>query len=81
MNDLFIDPTKMYCISFQTNQCRQDGKLNIFIKNGEIENVTSINFWWVVIDSTLSWVAHIERSCGRISCNLFIINRLAQPKE
>lgn len=32
----------------------------------------------VVIDSTLRWDAHIERTCSRISHNLFIINRLAK---
>jgi hypothetical protein len=32
----------------------------------------------VVIDSTLSWDSPTERTCGRISRNLFIINRLAE---
>jgi hypothetical protein len=31
----------------------------------------------VVIDSTLSWEVHIQRTCSRIS-NLFIINRLSK---
>jgi hypothetical protein len=30
---------------------------------------------WVVIDSTLSWESHIERTCSGISLNLLIINR------
>jgi hypothetical protein len=32
----------------------------------------------VVIDSNLSWEIHIERTCSRISHNLFIINRLSK---
>jgi hypothetical protein len=31
-----------------------------------------------VIDSNLSWEIHIERTCSRISHNLFIINRLSK---
>jgi hypothetical protein len=73
MNNLIINPTKMQCIFFQTKQCRQDHNQKILIQNREIENVNSINFLGVVIDSTLSWDAHIERICSRISRNLFII--------
>jgi hypothetical protein len=32
----------------------------------------------VVIDSNLSWEKHIERTCSRISHNLFIINKLSK---
>jgi hypothetical protein len=77
MNNLIINPTKTHCIFFQTKQCRQYHKHKILIKNRKIENVNSINFLGVVIYSTLSWDAHIERICSRISRNLFIINRLA----
>jgi hypothetical protein len=32
----------------------------------------------VVIDSNLSWEIQIERTCSRINCHLFIINRLSK---
>jgi hypothetical protein len=32
----------------------------------------------VVIDSNLSWEKHIDRTCSKISCNIFIINRLSK---
>jgi hypothetical protein len=35
-------------------------------------------FWGVVIDSNRSWEIRIERTCSRISRNLFIINRLSK---
>jgi hypothetical protein len=38
----------------------------------------SANFLGLVIDSTLSWELHIERTCSRISRKLFIINRLSK---
>jgi hypothetical protein len=76
--NLFINPTKMHCIFFQTKQCRQDHNHKILIKNREIQNVNSINFLGVVTDSTLSWDAHTERICSRIGHNLFIINRPAK---
>ncbi|PNF31582.1 hypothetical protein B7P43_G00791 [Cryptotermes secundus] len=78
MNDLFINPTKTHCIFFQTKQCRQDYKYKILVKNMEIENVNSINFLGVEIDSTLSWDVYIDRTCSRISRNLFLLNRLAK---
>jgi hypothetical protein len=48
------------------------------MKNREISNVKSTNFLGVVIGGTLSWNVHNERTCSRISCNLFIINRLSR---
>jgi hypothetical protein len=44
----------------------------------EISNVKSTDFLGVVIDSNLSWEINIERTCSRISCNLFIMNRLSK---
>jgi hypothetical protein len=38
----------------------------------------STDFLGIVIDSNLGWEIHIERTCSRISCNLFIINRLSK---
>jgi hypothetical protein len=35
-------------------------------------------FLGVVIDRNLSWEIHIERTCSRISHNIFIINRLSK---
>jgi hypothetical protein len=32
----------------------------------------------VVIDNTLSWEDHVEKTCSRISQNLFLINRLSK---
>jgi hypothetical protein len=39
--------------------------------------VKSTNFLGVVIDSPLSCDVHIERTCSKISHNLFIINKLS----
>jgi hypothetical protein len=75
MNNLFINPSKMHYILFQTKQCKRESELKILIKNREITNVKSANFLGVIIGSTLSWEVHIERTCSRISLNLFIINR------
>jgi hypothetical protein len=57
---------------------QQESDLKILIKNKEIVNVKSPNFVGVVIDNTLSWEEHIERTCNRISHNLFIINKLSK---
>jgi hypothetical protein len=35
--------------------------------------VKSTNFLEVITESNLSWEVHIERTCSRISCNLFIL--------
>jgi hypothetical protein len=78
INNLFINPTKTHYILFRTKQCRQESNLKILIKNSEEVKVKSTNFLGVVIDSTLSWEVHIERTCNRISRNLFIINRLSK---
>jgi hypothetical protein len=75
-NNLFINPTKTHCILFQTKQRRQESKLKILIKTREIVKVKSTNFLEVTIDSNLSWEVHIERTCSRISDDLFIIKRL-----
>jgi hypothetical protein len=48
------------------------------VKNREISNVKSTDFLGVVIDSNLIWEIFIERTCSRISHNLFIINRLSK---
>jgi hypothetical protein len=74
INNLSINPSKTHYILFQTRQCRQESNLKILVKNREISNVKSTNFLGVVIDSNLSWEIHIERTCSRISRNLFIIN-------
>jgi hypothetical protein len=42
------------------------------MKNRVIANVNSKNFLGVVIGSTLSQEKHTERTCSRISSNLFI---------
>ena len=78
INNLFINPSKTHYILFQTKQCGQESNLKILIKNREISNVKSTNFLGVVIDSTLSQELHIEKTCSRISRNLFIINRLSK---
>jgi hypothetical protein len=77
INNLSISPSKTHYILFQTRQCRQESNLKILVKNKEISNVKSTDFLGVVIDSNLSWEIHIERTCSRISRNLFIINRLS----
>jgi hypothetical protein len=78
MNNLFINPSKMHYILFQTKQCKQECGLKILIKNREITNVKSANSLGVIIGSTLSWEVHTETTCSRISRNLFIINRLSK---
>jgi hypothetical protein len=78
INNLFINLSKTHYILFQAKQCKQESNLKILIKNREISNVKSTNFLGVVIDSTLSWESHNERTCSGISCNLFIINRLSK---
>jgi hypothetical protein len=49
----------------------------VLIRNREIVNMKSTNFLGVLIDSNLSWEVHIERTCSRISCNLFMISRIS----
>jgi hypothetical protein len=78
INNLSIYPSKTHYILFQTRQCRQESNLKILVKNREISNVKSTDFLRVVIDSNLSWEINIERTCSRISRNLFIINRLSE---
>jgi hypothetical protein len=36
------------------------------------------NFVRIIIDSNLNWEVHVERTCSRISCNLYLINRLSK---
>jgi hypothetical protein len=67
INNLFINPSKTHYILFQKKQCRQESNLKILIQNKEIVNVKSTNFLGVVIDSSLSWEEHIERTYSRIS--------------
>jgi hypothetical protein len=78
MNKLPINPLKTHYILFHTKQYRLDSNLKILVKNREIQYVRSTNFLGVVIDNTLSWEAHIETTCRRISHNLFIINKLSK---
>jgi hypothetical protein len=78
INNLSINPSKTQYIIFQTRQYRQESNLKILVNNREISNVKSTDFLGVVIDSNLSWEIHIERTCSRISHNLFIINRLSK---
>jgi hypothetical protein len=66
INNLFIYPSETHYILFQAKQCGQGSILQILIKKREIANVKSTNFLGVVIDSTLSWEVHIERTCSRI---------------
>jgi hypothetical protein len=47
-------------------------------KEQGIFNVKSISFLDIVIDSSLSWEVHVERTYSRISCKLFLINRLSK---
>jgi hypothetical protein len=63
---------------FQTRQCRQESNLKILVKSREITNVKSTDFLGVVIDSNFSWEIHIDRTCSKISRNIFIINRLTK---
>jgi hypothetical protein len=81
-NAILLLPLNIFCseyyILFQTRQCRQASNLKILVNNWEISNVKSTDFLGVVIDSNLSWETHIERTCSRIRCNLFIINRLSK---
>jgi hypothetical protein len=44
----------------------------------EILHVMSTNFFGVIIGSNVSWEVHVERTCNRITCNLFVINRLSK---
>jgi hypothetical protein len=78
INNLSMNPSKTHYILFQTRQCRQESNLKILLKNREISNVKSTDFLGVVIDSNLSWEIHIERTCSKISRNIFIINRLSK---
>jgi hypothetical protein len=76
INNISINPSKTHYILFHTRQCRQEGNLKIPVKNREISNVKSTDFLGVVIDSNVSWEIHTEKTCSRVSHNLFIINRL-----
>jgi hypothetical protein len=78
INNLPINPLKTHYILFQTRQCRQESNLKILVKNREISNVKSTDFLGVVINSNLSWEIHIDRTCSKISSNIFIINRLSK---
>jgi hypothetical protein len=78
MNKLPINLLKTHYILFHTKHYRLDSNLKILVKNKEIQNVRSTNFLGVVIDSTLSWEAHIETACRKVSCNLLIINKLSK---
>jgi hypothetical protein len=75
---LFINPSKTHYILFQTKHSRQESNVKILIKSSEIANVKSTNFLGVVIDNTLSWEDHVEKTCSRISRNLFLITRLSK---
>jgi hypothetical protein len=81
INNLLINPSKTHHILFQTKHSRQESNLKILIKNTEIVNAKSTNFLGVVIDNTLSWEDHVEKTCSRISRNLFLINRPSQLLE
>jgi hypothetical protein len=78
INNLSINPSKTHYILFQTRQCRQQSNLKILVKNREILNVKSTDFLGLGTDSNLRWEIHIERTCSRISHNLFINNRLSK---
>jgi hypothetical protein len=78
MNKLPINPLKTHYILFHTKQYRLEINLKILVKNRDIQNVKSTNFLGVVIDSTLSWEAHIETICRRIRSNLFIIYKFSK---
>jgi methionine aminopeptidase len=75
-NNLSVNSTKTHYIS--SKQSNESSELKILIKNRDTVNVKSTNFLGVIIDSNLSWEVHIERTCSRISHNLFKINRLSK---
>jgi hypothetical protein len=72
MNKLPVNPLKTHYNLFHTKHYWLDSNLKILVKNKEV------NFLGVVIDSTLSWEAHIKTTCRRISCTVFIINKLSK---
>jgi hypothetical protein len=51
------------------------------IFNREIVNAKSTNFLRVITDSNPCWKVLVERTCRRISCNIFIINRLFEMPD
>jgi hypothetical protein len=66
-----------YCeaSNLSINPGRQESKLKILINNREIVNVKKTNFIGVIIDGNLSWEVHVERTCSRISHDIFLIDR------
>jgi hypothetical protein len=53
----------------------------MFMKNKEINEIKCAHFLRVVIDNYLTWEAHINETCNKITSTLFIITRLHKITE
>jgi hypothetical protein len=51
-----------------------DTNLKVYMKDEQVSGVKSANFLGDVIDSNLTWEAHIDKTSNKISFSLLILN-------
>jgi hypothetical protein len=52
--------------------------MKVYMKDKVVSEVKSVCFLGVVIDSNLTWEAHIDKTSNKIRSSLLIINRLSK---
>ena len=78
LNEMLIHPQKTKCMIITSRQKHQLSQLtlNLSIDNIPVEQVNSHKVLGTIIDDQLSWKKHIDSICKKLSCNLYLLNRL-----
>jgi len=77
-NSMVLNPLKTECMLIATRQKLQlkPLALNLTINDHPIKQVTEHRLLGLIIDSQLSWKAHIDQLCKLIARNVFLLSKL-----
>ena len=73
-NKLLVNLTKTHVMLFSFK--RNNPKLSIQINNSELEEKTETNFLGIFIDNKLTWKAHINHICNKVSKSIAILRQV-----
>ena len=73
-NKLLVNLTKTHVMLFSFK--RNNPKLSIQINDSELEEKTETNFLGIFIDNKLTWKAHINHICNKVSKSIAILRQV-----
>lgn len=77
-NGLMLNPNKTFYMKFLTKNVTPDNSMLIKLCGKSIQDVQEIKFLGIYIDQKLTWEAHINNTCSKLSSISYIIRTLKE---